>query len=154
TLCAVAAVVAGGTGSSAPAHAAGCPWMDTSKTTDQRAQALLAAMTIDDKIKLTYQNDTIWTYYGVAGHVGPNAALCIPDLVLNDAGQGVGDHMQASTAYPAPISQTASWDRTAQTRMGDRLGWEAWHKGVNVQLAPGMDIGRVPMNGRNGEYMG
>jgi beta-glucosidase len=156
-LCAVAAaLVCGLLGRSAPARAAGpCDaWMNTSKTPAQRAQALLAAMTNDDKIKLTYQNDTIWTYYGVAGHVGPNAALCIPDLVLNDAGQGVGDQMQLSTAYPSPIAQTASWDRVAQTRMGERLGWEAWHKGVNVQLAPGMDITRVPRNGRNWEYMG
>jgi beta-glucosidase len=131
-----------------------CAWMNTSLTPDQRAQLLLGAMTIDDKVKLIYQNDTIWTYYGVAGHVVGNATLCLPDLVLNDAGQGVGDQMQAATAYPAPISQTSSWDRAAQTRMGDRLGWEAWHKGVNVQLAPGMDITRAPMNGRNWEYMG
>jgi beta-glucosidase len=62
--------------------------------------------------------------------------------------------MQVTTAYPAPIAQTASWDRAMQTTMGERLGWEAWHKGVNVQLAPGMDIGRVPLNGRNWEYMG
>src|SRR4051812_175055 len=67
-----------------------CPWMDTSKTPQQRATELLAAMSLDDKVLLTYQNDAIWTYYGVAGHVAGNAAQCRPDLVLNDAGQGVG----------------------------------------------------------------
>ena len=154
TLCTIAAVVAGGVRSSAPAHAAGCPWMDATQTPEQRAQELLAAMTIDDKIKMTYQNDQIWTYYGVAGHVGANANLCIPDLVLNDAGQGVGDQEVNTTAFPAPISQASSWDRSLQTQFGERLGWEAWHKGVNVQLAPGLNIARTPLNGRNWEYMG
>jgi beta-glucosidase len=157
TLGGVAALLLGGLlGASGPALAAGpCDaWMDTTKTPDQRAQALLVAMSIDDKIKMTYQNDQIWTYYGVAGHVGPNAALCIPDLVLNDAGQGVGDQMTLTTAYPSPLSQASSWDRALQTRFGERLGWEAWHKGVNVQLAPGLNIARTPLNGRNWEYMG
>src|SRR5207237_1064242 len=97
----LALALAGGlAASSRPAEArpAACTWLDATKTPDQRASELLAAMTIDDKVKLIYQNDTIWTYYGVAGHVGANAALCIPDLVLNDAGQGVGDQMQATTA--------------------------------------------------------
>jgi beta-glucosidase len=151
---AAASLLGGALGSSPSARAAGCPWMNAAQTPDQRAQELLAAMTIDDKIKLTYQNDQIWTYYGVAGHVGGNATLCIPDLVLNDAGQGVGDQMTATTAYPSPLAQASSWDRAAQTRMGERLGWEAWHKGVNVQLAPGLNIARTPLNGRNWEYMG
>ena len=29
-----------------------------------------------------------------------------------------------------------------QRRVGAAIGWEAWHKGINVQLAPGVDIAR------------
>jgi len=128
--------------------------MNTNLTPGKRAHMLVAAMTTDQKIAMLHNSDTIWTYYVVAGHISAIPALCIPDVVLNDAGQGVGDQMQGSTAFPAPIAQTSSWDRNLQHQFGQHLGNQAWQKGVNVQLAPGLDIGRVPLNGRNWEYMG
>jgi len=137
------------------AHAAGCSaWMDTTKTPDQRAQALLAAMTQTDKVALTQDQGLIWSHYGVAGYIAsPDTTLCIPDLVLNDAGQGVGDQMTGTTAFPAPISQASSWDPTAQQTFGAALGGQAFSKGINVQLTPGIETDRIPLNGRNWEYM-
>ena len=143
------------------AHAAGCAgmsWMDSTKTPDQRAQALLAVMTQADKIGLTQAPAqyaaVAWAHYGVAGYIpSPDPSLCIPDLVLNDAGQGVGDFMTGTTAFPAPISQSASWDPAAQQGFGSALGAQAFSKGVNVQLAPGLETDRVALNGRNWEYM-
>ena len=85
---------------------------------------------------------------GVAGYIPPNPRLCIPDLMLNDAGQGVGDQEINTTAYPSAIAQASSWDRSLQRTFGRALGSEAWHKGVNVQLAPDINIARFPMNGR------
>src|SRR5205814_7004568 len=126
----------------------------TSKTPMERAHALLAAMTLDDEIAMVHQGQTIWTDYGVAGNIAANPNLCIPDIRLNDAGQGVGDMVTGTTAFPAPIAQAASWDRALQSRFGDRLGWEASQKGIAVQLAPGLNIARTPLNGRNWEYMG
>ena len=73
--------------------------------------------------------------------------------MLNDAGQGVGDQELGTTAFPAPIAQSSSWDPALQFRFGQALGSEAWQKGINVQLAPGVEIDRVPLNGRNFEYM-
>jgi beta-glucosidase len=152
-LAALSAVVTLGIGT-APAHAdAQCPWMDASKPADQRAKQLVAAMTLDDKIAMVH-GDQVWEYYGMAGHVPGNSRLCIPDLGLNDAGAGVGDFEFGTTAFPAGIAQAASWDPSLQTQFGRTLGWEAWQKGVNVQLAPGVNIARVPMNGRNFEYFG
>ncbi len=140
-------------GGGAPARAAGCPWMNTSLSPGQRAQQLVAAMTIDQKIAMLSQAQPVWTHYGAAGYVPGQPSLCIPDLVLNDAGQGVGDLETDTTAFPAPIAQSSSWDPSLQFRFGQALGWEAWHKGINVQLAPGVEIDRVPLNGRNFEYM-
>ena len=111
-------------------------------------------MNIDQKIAMLSQAQPIWAHYGAAGYVPGQPSLCIPDLVLNDAGAGVGDLEVNTTAFPAPISQSSSWDPTLQFQLGQALGWEAWHKGINVQLAPGVEIDRVPMNGRNYEYMG
>ena len=111
-------------------------------------------MTLDDKIAMVHQPDPVWTHYGVAGYIPPNPRLCVPDLMLNDAGQGVGDQEINTTAYPSAIAQASSWDRSLQRTFGRALGSEAWHKGVNVQLAPDINIARFPMNGRNSEAFG
>jgi beta-glucosidase len=142
------------TPTAAKAQATSCPWMDAKKTPDQRAHELLAKMTIDDKIVMVHQPDPIWTHYGVAGFIPGNPALCIPDLVLNDAGQGVGDMTINTVAFPSAIAQASSWDTAMQRKFGQTLGNEAWHKGVNVQLAPDVNIARFPMNGRNSEAFG
>ena len=139
----------------APAvEAASCPWMNTADSPAQRAQMLVDAMTTAQKIALVHQSDKAGSYYGAVGHVDGIPSLCIPDLVMSNAGQGVGDQFQGTTAFPSPIAQTASWDPALQEKLGANVAWQAWHKGVNVLLAPGLDIGRVPMNGRNWEYMG
>jgi beta-glucosidase len=142
-------------GGAAPAARADaqCPWLDPGKSVNERASELVAAMTLDDKIGMVH-GDQVWEHYGMAGHVPANPRLCIPDLALNDAGSGVGDMEVGTTAFPAGIDQAATWDPALQTEYGRTLGWEAWQKGVNVQLAPGVNIARVPMNGRNFEYMG
>ena len=80
--------------------------------------------------------------------------FCIPALVFQDAGAGVGDGQQNTTAFPAPIDQAATWDPSLQKRFGQELGSEAWRKGANVVLAPDVNIDRVPLNGRNYESLG
>src|SRR5437763_160559 len=138
----------------APAQSSpNCPWMNRSLSSDERAQMLLAKMTIAQKDQLLYQSQPVWAHYGVAGYVPGQPDLCIPDLVLNDAGQGVGDHEINTVAFPAPKSQASSWDPALQKSFGRALGWEALHKGINVQLAPGIEIDRLPINGRNFEYL-
>ncbi|HEU5034297.1 MAG TPA: glycoside hydrolase family 3 C-terminal domain-containing protein [Mycobacteriales bacterium] len=155
----VAAVVAAGAApavlapSGAPVQAASCPWMDRHKSPAQRAHELVAAMTLDQKIAELYGRGD-FTHYGAANDIPAVPELCIPELVFNDAGAGIGDAQTNTTAFPDGITQTASWDRDMQRRLGAAIGWEAWHKGVDVQLAPGVDIARNPLNGRNFEYAG
>jgi beta-glucosidase len=130
-----------------------CSWMDTSKSADERASELIAAMTLDQKIAELYGRGEAGAYGG-ADEIPAVPALCIPELIFNDAGAGVGDAQTNTTAFPDGIAQAASWDPTMQQRLGAALGWEAWHKGVAVQLAPGVNIARNPLNGRNFEYAG
>ena len=101
-----------------PANAASCPWMNTSLSPNQRAQLLLGAMSLSDKIAMTYQQYPMDYHYGAAGYIPGNTSLCIPDLVFNDAGQGVGDAQTGTTAFPAPIAQAASWDPSLQYQFG------------------------------------
>jgi beta-glucosidase len=154
-LCAAVAGSVGLLTTSSTARASGqCPWMDTTKTPDQRAHELLAAMTLDDKMSMVHGTGEIFVYYGMAGHIRAIPSLCVPDLTLNDAGAGVGDGQPLTTAFPAAIDQAATWDPALQRRFGTALGWEAWHKGVDVMLAPDLNLARVPMNGRNFEAFG
>ena len=134
------------------AGAASCPWMNPALSPNARAEMLLGAMSLSDKVAMTYQQYPLDYHYGAAGYIPPNTSLCIPDLVFNDAGQGVGDAQTGTTAFPAPIAQSASWDPGLQYQFGAALGQEAWEKGIDVQLAPGIETDRVPMNGRNWEY--
>ena len=135
------------------AHAATCPWMDRHKSADVRAHELVKAMTLDQKIAELYGRGDI-SHYGAANDIPAVPSLCIPELVFNDAGAGVADGQVMTTAFPDGLTQTASWDRQMERRVGAAIGWEAWHKGIDVQLAPGVDIARNPLNGRNFEYAG
>src|SRR3954466_1775506 len=142
------------TGTAGPAaQAASCPWMSTHKSPDERARELVHAMTLDQKVAELYGRGD-FTHYGTANDIPAVPALCIPELVFNDAGAGVGDGVVGTTAFPDGITQAASWDPDMQRRVGAAIGWEAWHKGIDVQLAPGVDIARSPLGGRNFEYAG
>src|SRR5438270_11426642 len=132
-LTAFAAALAAAPATLAPAQSTPqCPWMNASLSPDQRAAKLVAAMNIDQKIAMLSQTQPVWAHYGVAGYVPGQPSLCIPDLVLNDAGQGVGDQEVNTTAFPAPIAQASRWDSGLQPQFGAALGLEAWHKGINV----------------------
>ena len=143
-------------GSGARAAPAPCgQWMDSSLTPDARAADLLKAMTLDQKIEMVHQElGDIVGSYGAAGYVPAIPSLCVPALVLNDAGSGLGDGQVAITAYPAAISQASSWDPQMQYQVGASLGEESFAKGVNVLLGPDVNIARVPLNGRTSEAFG
>ena len=132
-----------------------CPWMASGKSPEQRAGELIAAMSLDQKIHQVHQSDPPWMfYYGTAGHIDGNPDLCIPTLVLSDAGSGVAGLQQGTTQFPSGVAQAATWNPGLQRRFGEAVGAEAWNKGINVMLAPGINIARVPTNGRNFEYFG
>ena len=142
----------------APAAEAADPcaaWMDPRDSADRRATALVAAMTQDQKLGMLTFSDPPWfAFYGTAGHVDGIPELCVPDLVLSDAGSGVAGLQLATTVFPSGVAQASTWDPAMQRRLGRAIGVEAYAKGINVMLGPGMNIARTPYNGRNFEYFG
>lgn len=146
--------------SSTPVHAAtSCAWMRRDLEPSVRAAMLLAAMNPSDKLALLGGVETWRSPYktfakGYGGYVPGNPSLCLPALILNDGPAGVSHAQAGTTAFPAPIAQAATWDPTLQHAFGRALGWEAWQKGINVVLAPNVNIARVPQNGRNFEAFG
>lgn len=130
-------------------------WMDPAKSPSARADALVGAMTLDQKLHMvTFGNPPWMAYWGTAGHVTGIPDLCVPDLVLSDAGSGVAGLQIATTVFPSGVAQAATWDPALQRRLGRAIGAEAHRKGINVMLAPGMNIARTPFLGRNFEYFG
>jgi beta-glucosidase len=155
----IASVVTALVLSAGPAQASGCSaWMNTRSSPTARAHALLAAMTLQDKVNLVTGDTGVpeadYPNYGAAGVVFGNSALCIPPLVLNDAAAGIGDTQVLTTAFPDGVTQASTWDVPLLRSYGDVLGKEAFAKGVNVLLGPGIDILRDPLNGRGWEYYG
>ncbi|HZQ88749.1 MAG TPA: glycoside hydrolase family 3 C-terminal domain-containing protein [Gaiellaceae bacterium] len=124
-----------------------------------RAAELLAAMTPQEKLALLSGVDP-HTALGVrdgplyVGYIPGNAALCMPALSFNDGPAGIADLQVGTTSFPAPIAQAATWNPALQRRLGHALGNEAWQKGIDVLLAPDVNIARVPENGRNFEAFG
>src|SRR3954465_12343368 len=154
----LAATLLAAGGQAAPARAqssASCPWMDAGKTPEQRADLLNGAMTLDQKLhETTYSNPPWFTHYGTAGHVDGDPSLCLPDINMSDAGSGVVGGQQGPTVFPSGIAQTAMWDPQLSFRFGQAVGQEAFAKGINVMLGPGMDMARTAVNGRTFEYGG
>ncbi|HTX12450.1 MAG TPA: glycoside hydrolase family 3 C-terminal domain-containing protein [Solirubrobacteraceae bacterium] len=140
-----------------PASAASCPWMNPGQSPASRTSELLGAMSLADKVQMvtgTGEFNPTSANPEAASTIAANPSLCIPALVLNDATNGVGDQQQLTTAFPDSIALASSWDPALAEQYGAALGAEAFAKGVNVLLGPGVDIARNPLNGRNFEYMG
>src|SRR5205085_11218385 len=122
------------------AAAPSCPWLDTGKTPEQLADLLIKAMSFDQKLHMTTFSEPQWfAHYGTAGHVDATPELCIPEINMSDAGSGVVGLQQGTTVFPSGIAQAAMWNPSMSRRFGEALGQEAYAKGINVMLGPGMD---------------
>lgn len=129
------------------------PWMHRSLTPERRADLLLRAMTLDEKITMVHGVDPR-PIPGYVGFVSANTRLGIPELRLADGRAGVGNGAKDVTLLPAPIAAAASWDTNLLRKFGEVLGNEEWRKGTNVALAPSIDVVRVPEWGRTFESYG
>jgi len=130
------------------------PWMDTSLDPHKRADLLLSAMTTQEMHALV-RGDSMDPY---VGHTSANERLNIPPLNMHDGPQGYRTHgapnIQEGTAtsFPGGMAMAATWDDGALYDWGVAMGKEFRMKGGNVQLGPGFNLVRAPLNGRNFEY--
>lgn len=78
-------------------------------------------------------------------------------MVLSDGPAGVRgeswDERSTSANLPSPTSLAATWDEQLVERLGTLLAAEARRKGVDVLLAPGVNLHRSPLGGRHFEYL-
>jgi len=127
---------------------------DDAPTVDQQASALLAKMTLDEKIQLVHGAGYGVSPIGGAGIVKGIPRLGIPDITSADSAGGVNVEGVNATPYPAPIALAASWDPSLAHDYGASIAAELRALGFVEGLGGGVNLAREPRNGRTFEYMG
>src|SRR3569833_1482381 len=153
------------------------PWLNVALSAEQRARAAVAAMTVDEKLSLSFgfsdQAVSVVSMVpdeivpsdiktagiaravkGSAGFVPGVPRLGIPDQTQTDASIGVRNSLIPSTALPSSLATAASFDPEVARAGGAMIGAEARATGHNTMLSGGVNLAREPRNGRNFEYTG
>ena len=132
---------------------------------------VLKAMTLQEKATLLVggaraamvngvTSGQAWQVPGAAGNTRPIERLGIPGTVLADGPAGLrisptrqGDsNTYYCTGFPVGTLLASSWDLNLVEEVTTAMGNEVKEYGVDVLLAPGMNIHRNPLCGRNFEY--
>ncbi|MGB7546640.1 MAG: glycoside hydrolase family 3 C-terminal domain-containing protein [Terracidiphilus sp.] len=111
---------------------------------EAKAHALLAKLTLEQKIELIGGVDDMFT------HAEP--AIDLPRFKMSDASVGVRT-WGPTTAYAGGVALAATWDKDFARELGESLGKDARVRDVNFLLGPGVNIARSPVSGRNFEYL-
>ena len=133
-------------------------YLDESKPVEQRIDDALSRMTLDEKIAVIHAQSKFsspgvkrlgfpdfWTDDGPHG-VRPD--------VLWDEWEQAGQTNDSCVAFPALTCLAATWNPQMARLYGESLGEEALYRGKGMILGPGVNIYRIPLGGRNFEYMG
>jgi beta-glucosidase len=111
---------------------------------EARAHAILAKLTLEQKILLLGGTDSMYT------QAVPSADL--PRLKMSDGPLGVRT-WGPTTAYAGGAALAATWDPEVARQVGEGLGRDARARGVHFLLGLGVNIARSPVSGRNFEYL-
>ncbi len=120
-----------------------------------KAQHILNQLTTEEKVMLQVGMDN-W-------HTMPIDRVGLPSIMVCDGPHGLrkqlnsGDHLGMGYSIPAvcfpAISKLAcSWDREVMSQVGNALAQQCLAEDVSVLLAPGINIKRNSLCGRNFEY--
>ncbi|MFB7559689.1 glycoside hydrolase family 3 C-terminal domain-containing protein [Streptomyces brevispora] len=115
--------------------------------TDEEIDPLLEKLDAAQKVRLL-TGESNWRTY-------PEPAAGLRPLTFSDGPAGVRgetwDERETSLVLPSPTALAASWDERLLTDLGALLASEARRKGVDVLLAPTLNLHRSPLGGRHFE---
>ena len=131
------------------------PWMDTTKSSEARASALLDASTQHQKYRWLVEQpanspqQTTWS----GGVTYPVQVPCTPTVIYANGPDGV--YAKAgTTAWPGPIAVASTWNLELGEQKAAAHGSESFDSRSAVVLGPGIASGRTPLSGRGSEYFG
>ena len=119
---------------------------------------LLPLLTLAEKVSLVHAAGKF--------HIPAIERLGIHEMWMSDGPHGVryeidrnswapaGWTNDYSTYLPPLTAVAASWDENMASLHGNVLGAEARHRNKDLILGPGVNLARLPLYGRNFEYMG
>ncbi len=121
----------------------------------QKIEAILKTLTLEEKASLC-SGLTSWTTKPVEGKGVPSVFMADGPTGLrkedreHEAENG-GPSVRA-TCFPTEATLAGSWDPQLTRAVGEAIGAECRAHGVSTLLAPGVNIKRSPLCGRNFEY--
>ncbi len=133
-------------------------YLDAKAPIEQRVKDALSRMTTHEKILILHAQSK-FTTPGVP-------RLGIRELHYSDGPHGVRAEVDWNSwnvanwnndsivAFPSLTCLAASWNREIGHLYGNAVSEEFAFRNKDVMLGPGTSIARVPLNGRNFEYMG
>ncbi|MFB9465517.1 beta-glucosidase family protein [Streptomyces cinereospinus] len=114
---------------------------------DEELDRLIDKLTLGQKVRLL-TGATTWRTAG-------EAAIGLREMVTSDGPAGVRgeawDERRTSVLLPSASALGAMWDEELVERLGGLLADEAARKGVDVVLAPTLNLHRSPLGGRHFE---
>ncbi len=114
-------------------------------TSDQRVGELLGAMTLEEKVLLLAGQD-FWSLPAIP-------RLGIRSVRLSDGPTGLrSSNSDPATVFPVGVALASTWNAGLVGEVAAAIGREAVAHGVDVLLAPSVNIQRTPLGGRNFEY--
>src|SRR5438105_12090155 len=154
------------------------PWMNTEEQPERRAALLRKVMTLEQKEEqltgspvgilpelpsclggrhiVGIPNLGIPTFRITNGPVGIGQNDCVSTAIKpgNLMGVFVDASSAKATALPSAIALAATFDPSVATEFGNVIGVEARHLALHEFEAPGVNLARLPVLGRNFEYFG
>ena len=133
-------------------------YLDNNAPLEQRVEDALSRMTLHEKIQVIHAQSK-FTSAGVP-------RLGIRQLNMDDGPHGVREELEWNTwspakwtndsivAFPSLTCLAATWNRDLAALYGDVLSEEFAFRGKDILLGPGVNMARLPLNGRAFEYMG
>lgn len=129
-------------------------FLDTGKTMSEIIQSL-SAIELD---ALTRGEGRMNSSFGPKGNAGMFGGTIeslrdkgIPPIITTDGPAGIRLNYYASL-LPCGTALASTWDLALIQRIGEEFGKELVELGSDIILAPGMNIHRNPLGGRNFEY--
>ncbi|KAF8326106.1 glycoside hydrolase superfamily [Cantharellus anzutake] len=116
-----------------------------------RAKGVVSTLSTEDKVALA--TGIGWQEGPCVGNIAAIPSINFPGLCLQDGPGGVR-FADLISVFPAGINAAATFNRNLIRDRALALGAEFKAKGVNVALAPGMNMVRSPRAGRNWEMFG